>query len=208
MIVNSDNNSLLIIDKNKLIIRNLNEYNIMKYQDFNGNRIIVKIGKCDIVETYNEGIFNVSFDKISMQIRDPNDLCKRIKFNDENYIIELLKNENKDKFNMDFLLKSLSGYHEFLKFTDHEIIINNMFSVDKNGQAYYFTDPKFKNKLCIVASNLKKLDYKTEIGNIIIDFRTLEIIHKVLFLISPNINDSIFINQLPIEIKKIIVGKK
>lgn len=203
MLINSDNNSLLILKDQKLFIRNLNEYTILKYQEFNGNRIILKIGNTEIIETFNDGIFNVSYNNLSMQIRDPIELSKRIKFNDEKYIIELLLNEKSNEFNMDFIVTSLSNYFDNLKFTDTEIIINSLFSVDLNGQAYYYSNDK-KLKLCIVASNLKSFDYKTQLGNIKIDFRTLEIIHKVLFLLSPNCHDTVFFNQLPIKIQDLI----
>jgi hypothetical protein len=204
MLINSDNNSLLILKDQKLIIRNLNEYTLLKYQEFNGNRIILKIGNTEIIETYNDGIFNVCYNDLSMQIRDPIELCKRIKFNDQKYIIELLINEKSNEFNMDFIVKSLSNYFDNLKFTDTEIIINSMFSVDLNGQAYYFFNDK-KIKICIVASNLKTFDYKTQLGNIKIDFRTLEIIHKVLFLLFPNCKDLIFFRQLPKKIQDLIL---
>lgn len=196
-IINSDNNSLLILNNDKLIIRTLNEYNLLKYQDFKGNRIIVNIGKCEIVETFNEGIFNVKYENFSMQLRNKNEICKRIKANDENYIIELLKNEKKEEFNMEFLMIALKEYYNNLKFTDKEIIVNRFFSVDKNGQAYFLNENNQKQNLCIVATNLKNLNYKTDLGNIIIDYRTLEIIYKVLFLLNPNKSDMVFIRQLP-----------
>ena len=64
-------------------------------------------------------------------------ICKRIKFNDEKYIIELLKNEKQNEFNTNFLLQALNCYLDQLKFDQDEIIINGLFSVDKNAQAYY-----------------------------------------------------------------------
>lgn len=205
MIINSDNNSLLILQDNKLIIRNLNEYTLLKYQDFNGKRIIVKIGNIEIIETFNEGIFNVIHRDISMQIRDKIELCKRIKLNDEKYIYELLLNEKSPEFNMEFLLKALKPFYDRLKFNENNIIVDNIFSVDKNGQAYFLDDDHFE-RLCIVASKLNTLKYNTDLGNIEINFKTLEIIHKVLFLLNPNLNDQVFIRQLPQKlIKKISV---
>ena len=138
-----------------------------------------------------------------MQIRDKIELCKRIKFNDEKYIIELLKNEKQNEFNTNFLLQALNCYLDQLKFDQDEIIINGLFSVDKNAQAYYL-DNNIKSRLCIVASNLQILEYNTILGKININSRTLEIIHKVLFLLNPNLNDSVFMNQLPKNIRDII----
>ena len=205
MIINSDNQSFLFLDKfNNLLIRNINEYTILKYYNFNNERIILKIGKCEIIETYNDGIFNVSFENLSMQIRDPIELCKRINFNDEKYIIELLKNEKQEKFNTDFIIQALKCYYDHLKFNKDEILINNLFSVDLNGQAYYFHENE-KKKLCIVANNLQKFEFNTILGKVEINFKTLEIIHKVLFLLNPNCQDLIFFNQLPKKIQDLIL---
>lgn len=206
MIINSDNNSLLILQDNNLIIRNLNEYTLLKYQDFNGNRIILKIGNIEIIETFNEGIFNVIHKDISMQIRDKIELCKRIKLNDEKFIYELLLSEKSPEFNMEFLLKALNPFYNRLKFNNDLIIVDNLFCVDKNGQAY-FIEKNENKKLCIVANNLKTLNYKTDLGDLQISFRTLEIIYKVLFLLHPNLKDNVFTRQLSEDILKIIGGK-
>ena len=45
---------------------------------------------------------------------------------------------------------------------------------------------------------------KHELGEVKINFKTMEIYTKVLFLLFPNLNDSVFINQLPANIKKYI----
>jgi len=77
MIIDSDYKTLTIIDNKGLMkIRNLNEYNLMKYEKFNGNRIILKLGKtAEIVETFNNGVFNVKIKTLRTQLRDKEKIC-------------------------------------------------------------------------------------------------------------------------------------
>jgi hypothetical protein len=203
LIINSDYNSLLIQKGSKLFIRNLNEYNILKHKDFDSNRINVTIGSVNIHETYNDGIFNITVtsenhNELKFQVHKTIDLCKHILFNDEKLLLKFLQGEKKTDINQQFLIKSLKGFYDNLKFTNDSIIINDLFKVDKNAQAYFLHEDKEK-PLCIVAVNHEKFKMFDNIGlgDQEIDFKTMEILHKVLFLLIPNMQDSIFINQLP-----------
>lgn len=209
MIIDSDYNTLTILDKGIIRIRNLNEYNLLKYRDFDGNRIMIKLSdKCNITETFNEGIFNVNYGNISMQIRDYNELSKRVLFSVQNKtdqpIKELLLENKKEEIEKDFLIKVLNQYGKRIKCTD-KIIIDDRFAVDANGQAYYIENNKF-NRLCVVALSVNELRLiaKHELGDLNIDFKTKEIFCKVLFLLFPDKTDSVFFNQLPDRIKKLI----
>ncbi len=206
MIIDSDYQTLTIIDKGGIKIRNLNDYNILKYQEFDGNRIIIKLSdNCEIVETYNEGIFNVNVGSISMQITDYIELAKRIKFcmetKTDQPIKDLLLEHKKEELNREFLTKALSHYGNRIKFSD-KIIIDDIFAIDENGQAYFLIKEKL-TRLCIVAINheVLKMNIDHALGNIKIDFRTKEIFCKALFLLFPDKTDMIFFNQLPEEIK-------
>jgi hypothetical protein len=211
MILNSDQNSLLIVDDNsKLLIRNLNEYTILKYKHYNGKRINLKIGNIQVIETYNDGIFNVivtneNNDQLKFQIHDKIEFCKRILFNDEKLIKDFINESKKDDINQQFLIKSLSAFFDKLKFLKDGIEINEIFKIDNNGQAYFKNNNNW-NFLCIVAVNHKNFKYIDDIGlgNIEIDFRTMEILHKTLFLLNPNLDDGIFMNQLPLKLKEIL----
>lgn len=210
-ILDSDYSTLTIIDNGKIKNRNLNEYNILKYGKFNGQRIIVKLSdKCEIVETFNEGIFNVYYGKLSMQIRDTLELCRRISFCIDNKvddpIKELLAKNKKDELNLSYLQEFLSQYDKHIEFIDDKIVINKIFAVDKNGQAYFNDNGEFR-RLCIVVGNIPALKMQVsdnDLGEHEIDFKTKEILMKVLFLLFPDITDSVFFNQLSNDIKKVI----
>jgi len=209
MIIDSDYGTLTIKnDEGYILIRNIDEYNILKYGKFNGYRIIKDFpDNVNVTETFDEGIFNVSQGTIKLQIRDKNEMAKRINYCIENNtsepIKELLLESVSKSIQDDVLTMWLVPFGDKLSINKDEIIINNMFKVDMNGQAYYKDNNDSWQFLCIVASKTGQLNriINHSLGNVTIDFRTMEIYSKVLFLLFPNINDNVFYNQLPAHIK-------
>ena len=205
MIINSDYKTLTILYNNKIIFRQLNEYNLLKYDSFNGNRIMVKLNSnCEVLETFNNGIFNVKHGKTKMQLRDKNEIAKRLIFCMENKttnpIKELMLKNQAKTVNKDYLINALKPYYDKIKFTDESIIINDVFKVDNNGQAYKKSNSKWSS-LCIVVSDFNHEIIKTDLGTLRINFKTLEILYKTLFLLFPNVKDTVFMNQLSTELK-------
>lgn len=207
-ILDSQYETLTIKNKDGLLsIRNIDEYNILRYQDFNGERIIIDLDEnCSITETFEEGIFNIKYKDTSMQLRNKIEIAKRIKYCIENKtsdpIRELLFNEIKDELKEDILIRWLYPFGSRLSINKDCIIIDDLFKVDMNGQAYYKSNNTF-NRLCIVAGKTGQINkvLTHELGDIQIDFKTMEIYTKVLFLLFPNIKDSVFFNQLPENLK-------
>jgi len=205
MIVNSDYNTLTILQNDKLFFRQLNEYNILKYNSFNGKRIMIKLNSnCDVLETFNEGIFNVRYGKTKLQLRNKNEIARRLIFCIENKttnpIKELMLNKQEKQVSRDYLINALKPYYNQIKFTDNSIIVKDVFKVDNNGQAYKKIKYKWQS-LCIVVSSFNHETIKTDLGTLRINFNTLEILYKVLFLLFPNKNDTVFMNQLSHDLK-------
>jgi hypothetical protein len=48
----------------------------------------------------------------------------------------------------------------------------------------------------------------TEIGILELDETTITILAKINFLMNPNVNDSVFMNQLPDKTKKLLIAEK
>lgn len=210
MIIDSDYNLLTIQTfDNQILFRNIDEYNLLKYKDFNGQQIIIDLPDgVNIKETFEEGIFNVSYKDIAMQIRDKNDLAKRITFcrdnNTSEPIKELLLSKIESQIKDDVLINWLLPFSNRLTITKEHVLIDDCFKVDTNGQAYYKKPNGEFNRLCIVvgsSGHIARL-VKHDLGELKIDFKTMEIYNKVLFLLFPNINDTVFFNQLPDELKK------
>lgn len=212
MIIDSDYNTLTIIDNKGLMnLRNLNDYTLMKYGQFGGNRIILKLGKdAEIVETYNEGIFNVRIKTLRTQLRDKEKICFCINHYLQNKDITPLKDLLRDKFqtsvDINLLNSFLFRYDERLEYTNDAVIVDKRFKVDHMGQAYFYNrNVKEWISLCIVASG--NLNHVFEIHDKILgkfksNYKTLEIISKVFFLLNPNISDKIFYNQLDQQTKE------
>lgn len=206
MIIDSDYNTLTIIDNKGLMkLRNLNDYTLMKYGQFNGNRIILKLGEdADITETFNDGIFNVRIKTLHTQLRDKEKICFCINHYLQNKDITPLRDLLRDKFqtsvDINLLHSFLFRFEQRLKYTDKAMIIDDRFKVDHVGQAYFYNrNTKSWTNLCIVATG--NLDNVFEIHDKILgkfksNYKTLEIISKVFFLLNPNISDKVFYNQL------------
>ena len=119
MIINSDYKTLTILYNNKIIFRQLNEYNLLKYDSFNGNRIMVKLNSnCEVLETFNNGIFNVKHGKTKMQLRDKNEIAKRLIFCMENKttnpIKELMLKNQAKTVNKDYLINALKPFKSLI----------------------------------------------------------------------------------------------
>jgi len=183
------------------------EYFLMKYVDFEGNRIFYQFDKHSwIQETYNEGIFNIVYKSGSMQLRDAEKIIFCINFHKNNPdskhrmqpFEELFMKNFVDKLETDVLKSILKPFEHRLNFANDAIEIDERFSVDKQGQAYQKFDGIWKS-LCIVArtsATNDRFNIDTVIGNIEINAKSLEIIAKVMFLLKPNLRDSVFTSQL------------
>ncbi len=209
-IIDSDYQTLTIQDsKGKILIRNIDDYNLLKYEKYNGDRIIAELDKdTSVIETFDDGIFNVKYKSVSMQLKDKIEVAKRLKYCLENNttepIKELLQKNIKDKIEMEFLDKMLFAFKDRIKINDHNILINNdMFRINKDGQAFYLNGGEYRS-LCIVASKTAQISYNHDLGDVKINFRTIEIYSKVLFLLFPNVKDTVFMNQLPDDLKKYV----
>jgi len=215
MIIDSDYETLTVKDESgKILIRNIDEYNILKYQDFKGNRIIIDLDKdTNITETFDEGIFNISHKGTKMQLRNKIEIAKRVKFCMDNDTIEpikeLLLNNIESEIKDSLLDRWLMPFHERLEVGKKEIIIDKIFKVDMNGQAYNLRSKNNWSHLCIVASQTGQLNriIKHDLGKVKIDFRTMEIYNKVLFLLFPNLKDTVFTGQLSPQTKRLIKSK-
>lgn len=210
IILDSEYETLTVqLPNGQILIRNIDEYNILKYQKFKGRRIIKRIDKdCKVTETFNEGIFNIVYKDTSMQLRDKIEIAKRLSYCIENKtsepIRQLLFDNIKDELKEDILIRWLYPFGSRLSINKDCIIIDDLFKVDMNAQAYYKGANGQFNRLCIVASKTGQLNkvLTHELGNIEIDFKTMEIYTKVLFLLFPNVKDRVFFNQLPANIQK------
>lgn len=197
----------IILENNKVKVIPKNPYTILKYERFNGNRIMYKIDdNNEISETYDNGIFNCKVNGYMMQIRDYIQLSEAVLSydltNNLGFYHTVCSGILNKAFDINTLRGYLNGYLERLEFINNEIIIDNFFKVDKNGSAYFLTDKGLWNYLCIVPLG----DHQFNNGNInnghtiekngLIDLSII-VLSKIMYLFNPDLSDNVLTRQLP-----------
>lgn len=208
MLLETRTDQLIIMDSNGNIdTKPKTDYFLLKYKDFDGDRINYQFDKDSYIqETFNDGIFNCTFQKESMQIREADKIAfcinfhrLQIKAKDEirtKPFADLFKKNYVETIQLDVLKDFLKDYKHRLEFLNDGIEVDQRFFVNKVGQASVKKKGVYHN-LCIVAEGyLGSFNYESKIGKIEINSKSLEIIAKVFFLLNPNLKDGVFINQL------------
>lgn len=210
--------SLVIFESGKIKSLPNNTYNKVKYRDFKGERIMYEFDDdCYVHETYDNGIFNAFVKNETMQIRDSNTICESI--------IDHKNNGNSDKFTE--LFKSLyfkqhkaELMQEMInvfgnrvvtkevktkdKGTDVNYIVDDRFMVDGHGVSYYKNNKGWKFLCTVAQGHLSNITISTKIGTIELKSKELEIMGKIGFLLSPDINDNVFLHQLPENLQNVL----
>jgi len=212
------NDKRIILEErtDQLIIRDLDgridsvpktEFFMLKYKEFNGERIYYQFDKNSYVqETYDIGIFNCILNGVRMQLRNSERIAFAINWHKHSNAKSLLLRMKpfQELFTKNFVkniqlgvLKSiLKAFEDRIKYRKDGIEIDQRFFVDKNAQAFFKNNNKWDD-LCIVAKGyLHDFDIESEMGNIEINSKSLEIVAKVMFLLEPDMKDKIFTGQI------------
>jgi len=213
----TDKRIILEERSDSLIVRDLDgrvdsvpksEYFTLKYKEFNGERIYYQFDKNSYVqETYDIGIFNCVLNGVRTQLRNSERIAFAINWHKYSNVKskllrikpfeELFKKSYVKNIQSNVLESILKGFDNRLKFRKDGIEVDDRFFVDKQGQAFLLTKQKKWDELCIVAKGyLHDFDIASEMGNIEISSKSLEIVAKVFFLLNPNMKDKIFTDQV------------
>jgi len=189
-------------------------YTKLKYgKSYEGNRIFYKFEDgIEIAETFNERIFNCTYNGETIQFRDnrSNKLAEVIQKKSKELYIELYKeiyfeNHRTELLN-DMMIENYAGRVVAQK--DGSFIIDDVFMINSHGQAYFISSKRSKNpqwsNLCIVVEGrLYPQIIQTKVGAIEFDTTLLTIMYKIDYLISPTVNsitgmiNNTFMYQLP-----------
>ncbi|MBI4258311.1 MAG: hypothetical protein HY619_05085 [Thaumarchaeota archaeon] len=197
---------LVVIRQGKVETLPKTPYTILKHLHFRGRRIIYTFNKeMKVVETYDDGIFNAHMKSGHLQIRKRDRLAEAViehheKGETSNF--QALFSEEYAEQNRLELIKHLVGeYRGRVRFEENLTEVDGLFAVDQHGNAYVKDDsalPADWRKLCLVAQGQLTPRYvETPIGPVRLDERGLTILAKILFLLNPNMEDSVFASQLP-----------
>ena len=192
----------------------------LRLKTFNNERIYHKFGRnVEIQETYNEGIFNLTIEGHTLNIRDVwrDDVARAILDGDEMQIKKIYAHHQGQGVQSKMVEALITQFPNRVEVKDEGFIIDGMFKIDRHGSASYRSNmKKFKadgqqkitsdwSFLCIVSKAVAKKKVKLPTGETIeINPLDEQIIDKILFLLEPNMKDTIFTHQLPEEIKEIL----
>jgi hypothetical protein len=212
-IIAERNSSLILFEAGRVKTVPNTTYNQVKYRDYRGERIFYKFNETAYVqETYDNGIFNAFMKGETIQMRDGTQVTNSIQKHKEN--------SNDDTFdklfkNLYFIEKKHELMGEIIDIfgdrvetktdkSDNEVyIVDGRFMVDDKGQSYYVNDLGTWQPLCTVAQgNLSKMTLQTKIGEIELGSTELTIMGKIGFLLTPDITDTVFFEQLTSKLKE------
>jgi len=211
-VVLEERDDLLIVMQNgRVQTLPLSPYTVLKHKHFHGNRIIYKFNSdMEVTETYTDGIFNCRLRSEKLQIRKRDDIAKAImqhhQTNDCAYYEQIFASEYAKHYRTDLLMQLLEVYDERVRVQGDTFVIDGIFRVDQHGNAYVKQANKYgwKNICIVVQGKLKPHYIDTPIGSIQLDETALTIIAKITFLLFPNLEDTVFAQQLPDNVKRML----
>ena len=209
----------LIVYYNGKIMTKINDsYNNLKYGKYDGNRIFYKFNdEAEVQETYDDRIFNCIYKGETMQVRKSENICEAIN-NDNLDDYALVFKETYYEIHKIELITDLvkRSWGERVKLRNNDtFVIDDRFMVDDKATAHYskrgknVREDKRWTFLCIVVKGRpRKKSIKTKIGLVELDEKLLEILSKINFLLYPNMNDHVFISQLPEWLMKTMTAER
>lgn len=220
-------NVYVVEEKGKIRTIINDKYTELKLEEYNGNRIFYDFGDgLRVQETYDERIFNCYKDDIVINVRDGNKIAEFIADKNKSGYDEYFKEHYYQQHKSEFLDKIIKSYGDRVIGVRDGYVIDNIWKVDNKGTSYYHKD-SWKGRyddwegrelhgetiqnangwhfLCTVAQGkLLKMSIETDIGVLELDESTMTILAKINFLMNPNVTDSVFMNQLPDDLQKIL----
>ena len=159
-----------------------------------------------IQETYNNKIFNLMFSGVILQSRqeEANRICQFITNEDCSGYMKYCGDRYQVLNCQDLMKKLLFAYADRLKFKKRGIVVDDNFMVGYDGSAFV---KKFKRwqPLCLVVDGYirdKLID--TAVGVIRMSRLLQTIMVKVGFCLKPNVKDRVFMNQLGIDLQRVL----
>ena len=188
----------------------MSAYYRLKYMEKRGERISHNFSeKIYIMETFDDGIYNCTFNKQQMQISDAEAIAEVILNKDVKAFESLFVKWYSIKMQAEIVQSMLGPFKDRITIVDGRFAIDGIFAVDKHAQAWEKRNGSWKS-LCIV-TNLRNTGTRIAklpgLGKVEINDLTMIIISKIDFLLFPNLNDSVFTNQLTEASKKHIRGQ-
>lgn len=215
-ILENRKDTIVVLQEGKVDVVSKDDYMSLKINFFDCKRILYKMSEdAEINETFDNGIFNVRLGESTMQMRDTPKIVKiifdHIQTKEISPFIEYFKEQYIASNRVSVILDFLAEYSDRLSSQGNLIVVDNMFAVDDRGAAYVFNGTA-KNYLCIVVSSSSiesfgDIEVETPAGSVVLGITEVTMLAKIMFLLYPNIDDGVFMNQLPSDIKLRLTSK-
>jgi hypothetical protein len=227
------NNVYVVEDNGKIKTLIKDTYTELKLsENYEGNRIFHDFGNgLSVKETYDERIFNCFNGEVTINIRDGNKIAEFISDSNSAGYEVYFKDHYYKQHRTEFLERVISTYGDRVVKVQDGYIVDDIWKVSNEGSSYYLAQSGHKGNfdtdtvrvhgensqgvvgnwhfLCTVAQGkFMSMSIDTEIGILELDETTITILAKINFLMNPNVNDSVFMNQLPDKTKKLLIAEK
>ena len=221
-------NVYIVEDKGKVKTILNDKYNEVKLEKFDGNRIFYDFGDgLKVQETYDNRIFNCYKGDVIINIRNGVKIAEFIADGNKSGYAEYFTTHYYQQHRTEFLDQVIGSYGERVIKTNDGYIIDDIWKVNNQGSSYYNMenhkgtydedeDVRVHGEhakgldgnwhfLCTVAQGkFLKMSIDSEIGALELDETTMTVLAKINFLMNPNVEDNVFMNQLPDKLKKIL----
>ncbi len=214
-IIAERDNSLILFEAGKVKTVPNTLYNQVKYRDYKGERIFYTFSDGVYVkETFDDGIFNAFMNEETIQIRDSIGIAEAIRShkanNQDKSFEDLFKKLYFVERKTELMAEMIDVFGDRVvtkRMKDNSVayIIDDRFMVNDVGVSHFKNDFGTWKFLCTVAQgNLSKMTIQTKIGEIELGSTELTIMGKIGFLLSPDITDGVFFEQLTDKMKSVL----
>ena len=214
-IIAERDNSLILFEAGKVKTVPNTLYNQVKYRDYKGERIFYTFSDGVYVkETFDDGIFNAFMNEETIQIRDSIGIAEAIRShkanNQDKSFEDLFKKLYFVERKTELMAEMIDVFGDRVvtkRMKDNNVayIIDDRFMVNDVGVSHFKNDFGTWKFLCTVAQgNLSKMTIQTKIGEIELGSTELTIMGKIGFLLSPDITDGVFFEQLTDKMKSVL----
>ena len=204
------NGDILVITKdNKLDTLPNTPYNLLKVEVFEGKQISYTFNdKIDVKETFDDGIFNCMLDGESLQCRKANRMARAITTHQETGDLKPVQSLFIDELKAPYQVKAVN---EFLKpfmtskrvvTHDKGYIIDERFYIDNNAKVYILKNNEWAGICVVVKNTLIPFEIDTPVGSFQVESRAIEVLSKIIFLLKPDMNDTVFVEQLTTDVRE------
>jgi len=210
-LIDERENLLIVFDGDNPIPKTItkDDYNCLKYKQFGGNRIFYDFDKKNkVAETFDNRIFNCTYNGRTIQIRDGNKIAKCITAHKKTgklvVFIKSFKEEYYEANKREIVSSLIKQFGGRVKESKDGYIVDEIFMVDLNGTSYFKSSTGWSNLCTVAQGNLRNFTVETDIGTLDIDSQTIVILAKLFFLMNPKLDDHVFFDQLPTNLQKFL----